>query len=210
MPPLADAFEGGVDRATSLAQAGEQAQIMISGFSAAVNPLHPVRLELLYEMAFLRVFIEWETFLEQSFLRYLCGYRNSVGQQTLIQGTYYRTLTVAKTAVLGGRDYKLWHNPSAVIRRSQQYFRGGLHELVLASSQTRLEWFAAVRHRIAHAQVHARTEFDNATMGINGSRYHGGRAGKFLRDRNTYVIPQARWLDTMSKELVGLARQITP
>src|SRR5712672_2619521 len=43
-----------------------------------VQPLDLNKLELLYELAYLRFFIQWEVFLEQSFLRYLCGYSSSV------------------------------------------------------------------------------------------------------------------------------------
>jgi hypothetical protein len=210
MPPLANEFRSGVVRATSLAEAGEQARVMLSGFPRRVRPLYPARLELLYEMAFLRVFIEWETFLEQSFLRYLCGYQNVRGQQTMVHGNYYGTLVAAEVAILGSRQYLLWHNPSVVISRSQRFLRAGLHEFVLASNQTRLDWFAAIRHRIAHAQPHARGAFDNATMGLNGKRYQGARPGRFLRDWNIYVTPRARWLETISNELVNLSRQITP
>ena len=210
MPSLANSFRDGVVRATSLAQAGEQAQVMLSGLSRGAPPLYPARLELLYEMAYLRVFIEWETFLEQSFLRYLCGYTNTIGQQAMVQGNYYSTLATAETAILGNRQYVLWHNPSAVVGRSKAFFSTGLHESVLASNLTRLDWFAAIRHRVAHAQPHARKEFDRATMSLNGFRYQGGRPGKFLRDWHPYATPRTRWLEIVGGELINLARQITP
>lgn len=189
MPPLADAFGTAVARAISLAEAGEASRVIISA-TTAKQPLYPARLELLYEMAFLRVFIEWETFLEQTFIRYLCGYEAAAGQQPIRSGTYYRTLAAAEAAVLGHHSYKLWHNPAIVISRAQSFFITSLHELVLASSQTRLEWYAAIRHRIAHAQAHARRQFDSATIRLNATRYQGGRPGKFLRDWDTSVYPE--------------------
>src|SRR6185437_3003300 len=97
-------------------------------------------LEFSYELAFLRIFLAWEILLEQSFLRLICGYQHSGGQEPLVVGkTYFWKVTQAEAAVLGGKDYKLWHNPKHVITRAQQFLSGSRYELTIASTQSRLE-----------------------------------------------------------------------
>src|SRR6266851_5231591 len=62
--------------------------------------LHPTRIEAAYEMAFLRIFIAWEDLLEQSFIRYLCGYHNSTGGQTPAAGVTFAGTVTASEAQL--------------------------------------------------------------------------------------------------------------
>jgi hypothetical protein len=157
----------------------------------------------------MRIFIEWELFLEGTFFRYLCGYSSAFGAATLVSGTYFASLADAEAAVLGSRSsYVLWHNPVAVVSRSQQFFPASRHEVVVASSTARLENIAAVRHRIVHGQKDARLKFDTATMHLCGRRYRGARPGKFLRDWDSSSAPGKRWLESIGDELCGLASQI--
>lgn len=175
----------------------------------AIDRLSIGNVELSYELAFLRIFLAWELFLEDSLLRLLCGYRHSGGQEPLQPNrTYFRTLGDAERAILGGQQYKLWHNPGHVISRAQTYLQNSRYEIIIASAQARLAHFAAVRHRIAHAQSHAARQFDQATMSLAGRRYPASRPGRFLRDRIPLTQPPTRWIDAISSELVGLSRQI--
>lgn len=210
MPDLARGFSSEINAAVELTRAAEEARVFLTGFVDKRSLLHVGRIELLYELAFLRLFNAWEQFLEETFVRYLCGYQASHGQDMLATGTYYHTLTNARSAVLGGRDYVLWHNPQKVINRSRHWFVSARHELVIASTVGRLEYFAAIRHRIAHAQRHAKQQFDVATTGLIGRRYRGGRPGRFLRDWVPDASPPERWLARIGAELRGLAYQITP
>lgn len=81
------------------------------------------RLESLYELSYLRIFNAWEYCLESIFFRSLCGYASNAGQETLVAGNYYRTITSAETAVLGGSAYMLWHDPTKIINRLRTHIR---------------------------------------------------------------------------------------
>lgn len=70
-----------------------------------------------------------------------------------------------------------------------------------------LEHLAAIRHRIAHDQKDARTNFDTASSAIAGRTYPGARPGKFLRDTDRSSPPR-RWLEVTTDDLVNLARQM--
>src|SRR5215217_1138043 len=74
MPPLATHFGVRVATAVGIAQAGELVRAGARPGTTAYTELRPARLEALYEMAYLRIFVEWESFLEETFLRLMCSY----------------------------------------------------------------------------------------------------------------------------------------
>jgi len=211
MPGLAVEFRAAVAAALGISEAGERIRTLAQAGSAIHRQLTLSRLEALHEMAYLRVFVGWEQFIEASFLRMMCGYQSTVWTPAFAAGKQRQLkISAAEGALFGGRDYLLWHNPKSVRDRGHQWFAGGPHEAVAVSNFSRLESFAAVRHRIAHGSDDARRKFDAATMTLSGQRYRGGSAGKFLRSWNASISPAERWLNTIGDELASLAAQISP
>lgn len=209
LSPLVTKFSAQVRSALEVATAGEVALATASTHPQLRAHWHYARVELIYELAYLRIFLGWESFLEDAFTRLLCGYGSSGGQETLNSGlAYHKTIAKAHAAVLGSRPYRLWHNPDDIISRSKLFFVNGRIELVLASNLARVRQMAAVRHRIAHDSSDVRSKFDAATMALCGSRYPGARAGRFLREAVPGANPPRRWLIDIANELSGLARQI--
>src|SRR5207248_9115017 len=126
---------------------------------------------------------QWETLLEQAFLRYLCGYASIAGMMyAAVSGRFVASLQDAEAVLLGGRQYVLWHSPREIVARARHLLVDPPHEKVIASYSARLGDLAAVRHRIAHGQPNARQRFDVATANFVGRRYPGSRPGRFLRD----------------------------
>jgi hypothetical protein len=168
-----------------------------------------VDVEFAYELAYLRTYLAWEVLLEQTLIRLICGYHKSSGPEPLKSGTnYFSRLSDAENAVLGGRRYKLWHDPAIVAQRASRWLDNSLYEQIILSSQAKLEHFAAVRHRIAHSQKDAQSNFDMTTMTLAGKRYPASRPGRFLRDRQSGSSPPRRWLSVITNELTSLATQL--
>lgn len=211
LPALADGFEVAVRRAEEYVVRLEQANASLGSMPNAPQ-IGVSALELSYELAYLRIFLAWEEFLSECFLRLLCGYQaRGIGQEPLRPGVHYLpTIAQADAAVLGGQRYKLWHSPQQVATRAQGYFQNGNFERVVSSAAPMIEECAVVRHRIAHAQDHARREFDLTTMALAGKRYPASRAGRFLRDWDASPLQRRRWLVVLSSRLCGLARQLCP
>lgn len=208
MPRYDSDFERLANEACALAKAGE-AVATTGGVPPVVGrEFTRGRLEALYEMAMIRIFVNWEVFLEQTLLRYMCGYQGQFGQETPTAGSYYANIGLAETALYAGQNYLLWHNPARVITRCQAHITNGRHELVVSSSIAKLEAFASIRHRIAHGQDDAKMKFNLATVHLNGKRYPGARAGTFLRDTQIIGGNQKRWLESIADELKGLTTQI--
>jgi hypothetical protein len=208
MPKYVSTLSQRVTEAITIAEAGDMARTM----SERISPLRrawPVsKVELLYEFSYLRFFLEWERFLEETFVRYLCGYQSVHGVCHIIRGHYFGTVIAAERAILGSRNFTLWHDPTKVITRSQKFFNNGFHEVVVNSNIARLLDLAAVRHRVVHDHNDSRTKFDQATLNFVGRRYPGSRPGRFLREWDQSVTPPRRWLETLGTELVNMARQI--
>jgi len=203
------ALAADIDRAVRLARAGELVRAAAIANPVVKRELHFSRLEYLYEVAYLQVFIRWEIFLEASFLRYICGQVSRLAAPVMQPGlTEYATIAGARVAVMAGHDYLLWHNPSKVVARVCRFLKESPHEIVILSNKARLEHFANIRHRVAHGEEDARQKFDAATIALAGGRYRGSRPGRFLRDWNQNTTPPARWLDVLSSELKNLASQI--
>jgi hypothetical protein len=208
MPPLAVQFRQRVSEALALARAGDLAAAAPLG-APLRSEWHVARVELLYELAYLRIFVEWELFLEQTFLRYLCGYVSIGGHMyPSVAGGFCATLQTAETTILAGRPFALWHDPIRVITRARQFLSKCPHESVIASHTARLVDLAAVRHRIAHGQKDAKQKIDSATINLTGRRYRGARPGRFLRDWDHSGAPPRRWLSALGLELGNLAQQM--
>jgi hypothetical protein len=208
MPRLPAKFALEADEALELADAGEQIRAHSLPGTVARQLLTRHRLEALYETAFLRVFLRWENFLEESFLRYLCGYASHAGPATL-RGNKFNSLSLASSMLLGTRDFVPWANPNIVIARSHTFIDHGLHEIVLSSSLSRLEAFNWIRNRVAHASDYARQRFDAATTILVGRRIPSSSPGRFLREPST-PNQLSTWLFTITQELKSLAAQIAP
>ena len=205
---LADQFNHEIIKALEIVNSIERVRATYASTHAVINTDLPRRrIELIYELAYIRVFQFWESFLEESFARYLCGYSNAAGRQRLQTGHhFFRTVADAHSGVRHGRPFALWHDHRRVIDRSRVYFVNGTHETVIISSLTNLEYFSHIRHRIAHSQDDARNKFNVASMNLCGKRFPGARPGVFLR--SIRLTSTERWIETISYELLNLAQQI--
>lgn len=212
MPSLARRFAAATLAAVGIAEAGELVRAAARRGSIAQRELRLTRLEALHEMAYLRIFVEWELFLEATFLRTQCGYTSPLYVAPAFAPGRSRqpNLAAAQASLYGTRDYLLWHNAATTVARAQDWFIGSPHELVTLSSLSRLESLASIRHGIAHGSDDARRKVHAATQSLAGKTYSGSACGKFLRDWDDSIVPRRRWLRSVAAELQGLAAQISP
>jgi hypothetical protein len=213
MPRFDRALSSQAQLAVAIVHAGEVTRI--SGGPLLQKEWTQSRLEALYELAYLRVFATWEACLEGLFYRSLCGYASAAGQETLVNGRYFPSVTVAEAAVLGPkRSYLLWHNPQQIIDRCRGYIRSGapgcpaVLESTISSNLTHLLHMSYARHRIVHDQTDAKKKFDAATVQIAGRTYAASRPGRFLRDWDTSAVPTRRWIDALISDLAQLMSQL--
>jgi hypothetical protein len=221
MPALAHRFEANIGEAVDIPAAGETVRSYGRHSSTVRKYLTASRLEALYELALLRIFLYWEEFLEEALIRYMCDYQTAGGHRE-IPVMKYKTLDDARTSLLGSRPYILW-NPDAAVDHVKAHLTGAVanpgsfapvyrsnFEQVLRSDKPRLKSFVAVRNQIAHRSRHSEAGYRGATMLLAGRHYPPNKPGRFLRDYSVRYPSPHRWLDTVRWELVGLAHQIVP
>jgi hypothetical protein len=207
IPRLDITFATEAQRAVQLAMAGERIRSDPQAGLFARREISLSHLEALYETAYFRIFLKWEDFLDQTFIRYLCGYTPTSGVCNLINSPF-ATINLAEVDVLGRSNFLNWADPLQVVARSRRYMTAGHHETVLNSNIARIIDFKSVRNRIAHTSEHARLQFDNATRTLAGKRYPGSSPGRFLRDLGVVSPVPLTWLEVISEELQNLATQI--
>lgn len=102
------------------------------------------------DAAFLRVFIAWESFLEEVFVGYLMGYPSSTGR---VAERYATPLSErhARELLIGTQKYVDWANPEIVRKLAQLFFeRGEPIGPLVASIQTDLFDLKTIRNAAAH------------------------------------------------------------
>lgn len=169
--------------------------------------LTPPRVCMVYEAAYLQIFSAWETVLEETFVGFLCGWKTTSWIPTPLGGPS-ANLQGARQRLLSGRPYVLWY-PKGTIERAGAHF--GLdpsvrHAAVVTSALQELEWWSAIRHRIAHSTSHAQSQFEDATMGLSGRKF--ATPGDFLRSIRRDAYPAETWLARAAWRLGTLSKQM--
>ena len=120
LPLLSDNFAADFGHLVSFANRLEHNHVELT---APRSGLTLGGLELAYQLVNLKIFLLWEGYVEDIFYRLLCGQISNGGREPLKHGTNYcRSQDKARILVLGQQDYRLWHNPTALVKRSDLYF----------------------------------------------------------------------------------------
>ena len=108
--------------------------------------------DLVIEMAFLRAYSAWESFLEESFILYLWGKSPPLGTGPRRYANP-PTRKIAERLVLSeGRDYADWSEAQNVVKRAERFFEEGQpYSDALRSQQSRLQDIKTIRNAIAHS-----------------------------------------------------------
>jgi len=152
------------------------------------------KLYLIVELSFLQLFTSWEQFLEEAFIRYMCGNITSRGYspKRFVQP---RTLEHALDMVMQGRPYVDWTKLEEVITKAELYFeKGEPFANTLRNASAHLEDMKTLRNRIAHRSKHSEARFQALVRQRIGHNPRGIVPGKFLLKRipssNTRTILQ--------------------
>lgn len=149
------------------------------------NPrvLHQPQIDLIFELAFLKIFIAWENFLENTFIRYMCGALSLSGKKP-IRIVFIRYLGQALKVICGDRPYADWVSVEIVVERASRFFDGGEpYTTPLQSAAAELTDIRRIRNHIVHHSSKSSGAFNTLLLNIYGFRPKGMTAGRFLRQR---------------------------
>jgi len=139
-----------------------------------------IQVEIVTELAFLRIFIAWENFLEESFIRYSVGAESPSGYRPnrLIEpGNMGHALEL----ISSGREYTKWNSACEVISRAEAYFRDGEpFKNAIQGATTDLNDMNTIRNRIAHKSPISKGKFNDFVRRKLGYGRRGMTPGRFL------------------------------
>jgi hypothetical protein len=166
------------------------------------------QLEQISELSFLRIYVAWEEFLEESFARFLCGAKTQSGFQPRRYASP-KNLDHAKALVTGlerGGRFADWSKRETVLDRAQLLFKDGRpYAGPLRAAARELDDMRTIRDRIAHRSALVRANFLKLVERRLGLAYHFP-PGRFLL-RNAAGGAQSH-LALFSDAIILLAEQI--
>ena len=162
------------------------------------------------ELAFLRAFLAWEAFLEESFILYLLG-RTSPGGYSPKRYYFPPNQTMATEWLAEGKDYAKWANCQEVERRAFRHFeQGSPFSQSLRSNQSVLSDANAIRNMIAHESASAQVKFESIVRRELGTLPITGTAGAFLGMTVPTSTPPISFLDFYISKFESCAALIIP
>lgn len=140
-----------------------------------------IKVEIIAELAFLRIFMAWENFLEESFIRYAIGAESPSGYKPT-KLVNPQNMAHALNLICSGRDYVSWNSASEVVSRSDIFFKDGEpYKNILEGVAGNLNDMNTIRNGIAHKSpisrkkfhdfVRIRTRFGHGIRGITPGRF---------------------------------------
>lgn len=141
---------------------------------AAGNYLVPAdERAFIVDSSFLRIFIEWESFLEEAFVQYLLGNASGAGRAA---NRHVRPIDPdhARRLLIGTQKYVDWANPEIVRTLARLVFAGGepFHS-ILSSINSDLLDLRTIRNAAAHLTSTTSASLDGvATRRLNRTQSH--------------------------------------
>jgi len=169
----------------------------------------PGQLRLLAELSFLRIFLAWEEFLEETFIRYMRGAKtgSGYGPRCFVNPT---TLEHASQILTSPRQYVDWTTPSEAIKRAKLYFhQGEPYASALLGATEDLQDMNTIRNRIAHSSAHAKQQFRSLVLRKFGYNPAGMGPGRLL----LHTIPphgQQTFFEHHANVILTLSAMIVP
>lgn len=169
------------------------------------------RRDSMTEMAFLRAFLAWEAFVEESFILYLVGQRAPRGRPPRRHAFPPNYKTATEWVVPEGRQYAGWTVPHHVSDRAERFFHNGRpFTPVLRSNQNVFEEARTIRNAIAHESLAARQKFETLVRSKLGTLPPHLTVGGFLSIGVPASVPPISFLDFYVGKIEFAANQIVP
>jgi hypothetical protein len=174
------------------------------------NPgvLHQPQVDLIFELAFLKIFIAWEQFLENTFIRYMCG-ASSLSGKKLARIVSVKHLDDALRVICGERPYADWATVEIVVDRANRFFDSGEpYATPLQSAAAELTNIRRIRNHIVHHSSKSREDFNKLLVSTYGFRPQGMTAGRFLRrylnvHGQQHIQEYAKTLESLAKMIIS-------
>lgn len=167
--------------------------------------------EVFAAISLLRMHLAWEDYIENVFIRYLCGGRTSSGYSPILIGTGIpvRNMRMAISLLLGTSNFLNW-SPTHIESRARHFFSlGEPFVSTINTARNSLTQMNIVRNRFAHRSEYASVEFINVVRTTFGYIPRGINPGRFLLMTDP-ATPSIRFIDKYAAILRVSAHNIAP
>lgn len=171
--------------------------------------ISPHRRDSMVELAFLRAFLAWETFLEESFILYLSGERPPRGRAPRRYAFPPNQRAAMEWVIPEGRRYARWTVAAEVSTRAERFFRDGRpFASVLRPNQSVLDEARLIRNAVAHESRRSQQSFETLVRTKLGTLPPKLTVGSFLGTTLPGSTPPSSFLEFYAKRLEFWAQQI--
>lgn len=135
---------------------------------------------LITEASFLKMFISWERFLEQSFIKYLTG-KKSVSNNNVNSCIKRIDMDRAADIIKGTNKYVDWSNPDIILRLAKLYFgASNPYSDHLNPIKTDLFDLRTIRNAAAHLSTTTNKSFDSLASRVLKENKSGVNVADFV------------------------------
>ena len=171
------------------------------------NPYQPLIAAKVVSLSFLSVVAAWDEFVEESFLRYLCGTNAPSGLSPKLRIGRCKNLTHAQQALSGsvniqeGTRQLRWSDYTWVIKVASIFFeKGKPYSSVTDRFKERLKDAQIIRNRVAHNSLKSKKQFKKIANkflknDLDSSLQKGFSPGLLLASQRPENIFNSEWLE---------------
>lgn len=128
------------------------------------------------ELSFIKVYLAWENFLEETFILLMLG-----KNKKLVKYVSPKDQTHALELLKEGREYPEWTKIDVILRKAEMLFKNGNpYKRYLNQINTEIKDMTAIRNSIVHRSDSSRTKFDNLVRSSLGNSPKNLTPGEFL------------------------------
>jgi hypothetical protein len=168
------------------------------------------RRDSMTELAFLRAYLAWEVFLEETFVLYLLGMRAPRGRAPR-RYTFPPNRRAAEQWVIPeGRPFAKWDAVAVATRAERFFYGGGTFTPALRSHQSALDDMKTIRNAVAHESQNAREKFEAFVRVKLAALPPNLTVGAFLLTTVPGSTPTTSFLDLYLDKLELVASLIVP
>ena len=121
-------------------------------------PLKPKYVFLIVELSFLKIYLAWEQFLEDSFVRYMMGGTTKSGFK-IRSYVNPKNMVHAREIINEGRNYSKWDYDDVIRKTSHFFVNGGPYKRTLQPMFSYLKEMSDIRNSIAHGSNYSIERF---------------------------------------------------
>ncbi len=166
--------------------------------------------DLIVQIAFLRGFISWETFLEESFILYLLGMSSPKGTSAT-RFAMPPDRERAEKLVAEGKQFADWTTTDSIIQKAERFFDNGIpFSGPLKSKNSTLSEIKIIRNAVTHSSKHCQEQFRKLVRSKLPVYTPGLTVGDFLSMTIPHSSPPESFLEKYISELIFVAEQIVP